>query len=84
MDENESDALVEQEADVVANALLELDTEVPDDALNNLPASSRWLALNFGRWRPSGRVKGNAEWEYFKTNLAQFQRGAALATEADS
>lgn len=63
MEEDRVDGLVEQEADAAAAALLELETEVPDDAVYNLPAPSLWLALNFGRWRPSGRVKGNVEWE---------------------
>ena len=82
--EREAEALVEGEADQVVNALLELDTGVRDDVLSSLPASSRWLALNFGRWRPSGRVKGDDEWEFFKSNIASFQRGAGNTGEADN
>jgi len=82
----EAELLIEQEADAVADSMLELDTGVTeDDAVrSNLPESSRWLALNFGRWRPSGRVKGNAEWEYFKENISNFQRAAGLVNEADN
>ena len=60
MDSNEEeDALIENEADAVANHLLELDTgETEEDALlNSLPESSHWLAINFGRWHPSGQAK---------------------------
>ena len=51
----EDDAVIENEADAVADHFLELDTGVTEDdaLLNSLPESSRWLAMNFGRWRPS-------------------------------
>lgn len=52
--------------------------------LDNIPESSRWLAAYFGRWRPSGRVKGRDEWEYFKENIDGFQRGAGNSGEADN
>ena len=76
----------DNEADAVANHFLELDTGVTEEdaLLNSLPESSRWLAINFGRWRPSGRVKGNDEWEYFKDNVSRFQRGAGQTGEADN
>jgi hypothetical protein len=80
------EALVETEADAVADNLIELDTGVTEEhaLLNNLTDSSRWLALNFGRWRPSGRVKSSEEWEYFKSNLPRFQSGAGNSDEADN
>ena len=82
----EDDAVIENEADAVADHFLELDTGVTEDdaLLNSLPESSRWLAMNFGRWRPSGRVKGNDEWEYFKENISRFQRAAGHSGEADN
>jgi hypothetical protein len=84
--DNDAEALVERQADAVADSLLELETGVTDEyaLLNNLPESSRWLARNFGRWRPSGRVRGIEEWDYFKENLPQFQRGAGNTGEADN
>lgn len=86
--EQEAEDLLEEEADGVVNTLLELETGVTEEfaLLNTLPESSRWLAQSFGRWRPSGPVRGDDEWEYFKSNLQQFQRGmgAAAASEADN
>ena len=46
-----------------------------DVLLNNLPDSARWLAVMFGRWRPSARVRGDVEWEYFSNNIGHFQCG---------
>jgi hypothetical protein len=77
---------LECEADAVIDNLLELDTGVTEETsmLDRLPASSRWLALSFGRSRPSGRVKSKEEWDYFKENIALFQRGAGNASDADN
>jgi hypothetical protein len=59
--EEDTDTLVEGEVDEVMNTLLELETGVADEEvlLNNLPDSARWLAVMFGRWRPSRRVRGD-------------------------
>lgn len=83
--ELEADASIEAEADTVLNTLLELETEVTDEAalLNGVPESARWLALTFGRWRPSGRVKSSDEWDYFTTNIARFQ-GSGSTGEANN
>jgi hypothetical protein len=82
--DEEDEAEIQNEADNVANHLLELETGIPDEAVNDLPDSSLWLALSFGRWRPSGRVKGHDEWQYFKDNIGKFQRGTGNISEADN
>jgi hypothetical protein len=86
--ENEAEELLEEEANGVVHTLLELETGVTEEfaLLNTLPESSRWLAQSFGRWRPFGPVRGDDEWEYFKRNIQQFQRGmgAAAVSEADN
>lgn len=86
--EEEAEALLEKEADDVVTTLLELDTEVTEEyaILNKLPESSRWLARSFGRWRPSGPVRGNEEWRYFIDNLPTYQKGRGITavSEADN
>ncbi len=83
---NDDDAALDEEAELAVGNLLELEAGVSDNVLNSIPESSQWLATHFGRWRPSGRVKGNDEWEYFKENLPKFQRGSgnSIANEADN
>lgn len=55
------------------NDLCEGEDEVEANIACNLPASSQWMALLHGKYRPFGKVIGNVEWEYFKSNLSQFQ-----------
>ena len=88
-DTNESDeALLDKESELAVVNLLELDTGVGDieseNALTKMPESSCWLARHFGRWRPSGRVKGEEEWNYFNEHIGNFQGGAGNSTEADN
>jgi hypothetical protein len=80
------DASIEAEADTVLNTLLELETEVTDEAalLNGVPELARWLSLTFGRWQPSGQVKGSDEWDYFTTNIAHFQGGSGSNGKANN
>jgi hypothetical protein len=84
--EDDTDALVEGKVDEVMNTLLELETGLGDKEvlLNDLPESSCWLAVTFGRWRPSARVRGDVEWEYFSNNIGHFQCGAGGSGEADN
>ena len=64
---NDNDTALDEESELAVSNLLELEAGVSDNVLNSIPESSQWLATHFGRWRPSGRVKGNDE--YFTENL---------------
>jgi hypothetical protein len=41
----------------------------------NLPALSQWMAGLHGKFRPHGKVIGNVEWDYFKSNVTKFHGG---------
>ena len=80
------DPVVEDLGAEAADEMLDMETEVDrSDALlfkQKMPASSQWLANLRGRVRDTGRVKGEIEWERFKTELYKYQ--GTSADEADN
>lgn len=82
---DESGETLVEESEVAADNLLGFETGVSESNVSNsIPQSARWLATHFGRWRPSGRVRGKDEWEYFESNIINFQRGSGASDEADN
>ena len=47
--------------------------EVEVDMATRLQPSAQWMAQLHGKYRPYGKVLGNIEWEYFKSNVTKFQ-----------
>ena len=93
-DDDKSDKSLNEEADA---ALAELE-HLPDfeeemvdstteevSGLVTMPESSRWLAEQLGKFRPSCRVKGKVEWATFREMLPNYQRqGRHDSDEADN
>jgi hypothetical protein len=50
---------------------------------SNMPASAQWMAGLNGKFRPYGKVIGNTEWDYFKSNITKFH-GSRDGYEADA
>jgi hypothetical protein len=72
-------------ADDAADEMLDLDNDEYDTEgamASQLPASSQWMAMLHGKFRAYGRVSGNVEWEYFQSNITNFQGGGT--NEADN
>ena len=73
--DSSSDSIIE-DAEDAADELINLD-EGEDDIegvlAKEMPASAQWMAQLHGRFRPYGKIVGNAEWEYFQSNIANFQ-----------
>ena len=77
-DESAADASLHNLADNAAGELLELDTGVDRNLyIFNSLALSQWLAALHDRAQACGKVKGHFEWEYFQTNIFNFQRRGA-------
>ena len=75
-DGNLSDESICIDAYAVEDELQDLEdgtNELEASLARQLPASSLWMANLHGKFRPYGRVIGNAEWEYFTANLSKFQ-----------
>lgn len=69
-DDSSCDEVIEAAENLIS---LEDQTNTEEAMITNLPASSQWMASLHGKFRPHGRVLGNVEWEYFKTNVSNFQ-----------
>ena len=70
-----SDSIIE-DAEYIADELENID-DGEDDAegrlTSEMPASGQWMARLHGRFRPYGKIVGNVEWEYFQSNIANYQ-----------
>jgi hypothetical protein len=72
------------DAAAVADELLDgVEYDEEAEMATNLPASSQWMAGLHGKFRPHGKVIGNVEWDYFKSNITKFH-GSRDGYEADA
>lgn len=71
-----SSVSVDTDAECAADELCDLDDDAHEaeaTMASSLPASSQWMARLCGKFRPYGKVMGNTEWAYFKSNISKFQ-----------
>ena len=47
---------------------------------NAVPPSLAWLSKHSGRQRPTGKVRGKAQWDYFRSNYTNYMGGGSSTT----
>ena len=74
-------------AQTAAREMIELEIKTAgreDDLIDDMPASTCWLATMHGRDQAFGKLESRDEWIYFKNNVARFQCQSGKSGEADN